>query len=150
MFFHLTSPRSEPGLPCSESWCFFPLSLRRFPPSFLVPSNSHNHVVYGLATLHCVCLCMHSALKWTRFPFRVYSHLTPRVPGIDHGFTKTLTKIKYLPKMTDDLAIKHLMLSKHFLVPMCPCATRNTHLERLFRFTVLKTPWVEFSLWHFA
>lgn len=78
-------------------------ALRTFVQSWsLASSHLQNIAVGGLATLNCpryerVWGCVSG--WWTGVPLKVYSCLTPSVPGVGSGSTVSLTSIKRLLKM---------------------------------------------------
>lgn len=48
-----------------------------------------------------VLMCVHGALQWSGVPNKVYSRLTPSVPGVDSGSTAALIRIKRLLRMRE-------------------------------------------------
>lgn len=73
----------------------------RFPLDSLVPLT--NVLYVGLAILPCefVRVYARGALKCTVVPFRLYSHLTPSIPGMDSGFPTARNREKWLLKMDE-------------------------------------------------
>lgn len=62
------------------------------------PANSPKHVSRWIGYSHSKRVCVHGALWWV--PLRGYPSLAPNVPDIGNRYTITLTKIKWLLKIT--------------------------------------------------